>query len=160
MSDYTIVIIWVVKIFSVQFFCVFLPSLLNIQYDRGSLISESLLLPNPLPEISFPSSLWWALLCSFLKAWLNFHFGNLPESPYFPSHFLLCPPSQHHAASVCSFPNSSLFWHYDLFEDRCKWITFIVDISQYHEIKEYNTHGHFLEIISPALCCSKNIEPK
>ena len=30
MSDHTIVIIWVVKIFFVQFFCVFLPSLLNI----------------------------------------------------------------------------------------------------------------------------------
>ena len=30
MSDHTIVIIWVVKIFFVQFFCVFLPPLLNI----------------------------------------------------------------------------------------------------------------------------------
>ena len=29
-SDHTIVIIWLVKIFFVQFFCVFLPSLLNI----------------------------------------------------------------------------------------------------------------------------------
>ena len=29
-SDHTIVIIWVMKIFSVQFFCVFLPPLLNI----------------------------------------------------------------------------------------------------------------------------------
>ena len=29
-SDHTIVIIWVVKIFFVQFFCVFLPPLLNI----------------------------------------------------------------------------------------------------------------------------------
>src|SRR5574342_158432 len=30
MSDHTILIIWVVKLFFVQFFCVFLPSLLNI----------------------------------------------------------------------------------------------------------------------------------
>ena len=30
MSDHTIVIIWVVKIFFVEFFCVFLPPLLNI----------------------------------------------------------------------------------------------------------------------------------
>src|SRR5574339_596031 len=30
MSDHTIVIIWVMKIFFVQFFCVFLPPLLNI----------------------------------------------------------------------------------------------------------------------------------
>ena len=30
MSDHTIMIIWVMKIFSVQFFCVFLPPLLNI----------------------------------------------------------------------------------------------------------------------------------
>src|SRR5574337_423302 len=30
MSDHTIMIIWVVKIFFVQFFCVFLPPLLNI----------------------------------------------------------------------------------------------------------------------------------
>ena len=30
MSDHTIVIIWVMKIFFVQFFCIFLPSLLNI----------------------------------------------------------------------------------------------------------------------------------
>ena len=33
MSDHTIVIIWVMKIFSVQFFCVFLPPLLNIFYE-------------------------------------------------------------------------------------------------------------------------------
>ena len=30
MSDHTIVIIWVVKIYFVQFFCVFLPPLLNL----------------------------------------------------------------------------------------------------------------------------------
>src|SRR5574342_46341 len=30
MSDHTIMIIWVMKIFFVQFFCVFLPPLLNI----------------------------------------------------------------------------------------------------------------------------------
>ena len=30
-SDHTIVIIWVVKIFSVQFFCVFLPPLYHLE---------------------------------------------------------------------------------------------------------------------------------
>ena len=30
MSDHTIVIFWVIKIFLVQFFCVFLPSLLDL----------------------------------------------------------------------------------------------------------------------------------
>ena len=30
MSDHTIMIIWVMKTFFVQFFCVFLPPLLNI----------------------------------------------------------------------------------------------------------------------------------
>ena len=34
MSDHPIVIIWVVKIFFVQFFCVFLPPLLNILRNR------------------------------------------------------------------------------------------------------------------------------
>ena len=35
MSDHTIVIIWVMKIFFVQFFCVFLPPLLNInEYSK------------------------------------------------------------------------------------------------------------------------------
>ena len=33
MSDHTIVIIWIVKILFVQFFCVFLPPLLNIFYE-------------------------------------------------------------------------------------------------------------------------------
>ena len=38
MSDHTIVIIWVMKIFFVQFFCVFLPPLLNIfRYDLNQI---------------------------------------------------------------------------------------------------------------------------
>ena len=41
MSEHTIVIIWIVKIFFVQFFCVFLPPLLNI-FCFCSLLTPSL----------------------------------------------------------------------------------------------------------------------
>ena len=34
MSDHTIVVILVIKIFFVQFFCVFLPPLLNAEFQR------------------------------------------------------------------------------------------------------------------------------
>ena len=75
MSDQTIVIIWVMKTFFVQFFCVFLPSLLNIfcfcsvQFSR-SVMSDSLWphdvaqqasCPSPTPGVhseSSPSSQW------------------------------------------------------------------------------------------------------
>ena len=48
MSDHTIVIIWVVNIFFVQFFCVFLPPLLNIFC---------------LCQVPTISVLYWAHLC-------------------------------------------------------------------------------------------------
>ena len=42
MSDHTIVIILIVKIFFVQFFCVFLPPLLNIFCSVSSMIQGKL----------------------------------------------------------------------------------------------------------------------
>ena len=66
MSDHTIVIIRVVKLFSVQFFCVFFPPLLNISASVRSL-----------PFLSFiePMFVWNVPLVSliFLKRSLVFH---------------------------------------------------------------------------------------
>ena len=61
MSDHTIVIIQVMKIFFVQFFCVFLPSLLNIfclNLKQSSLVAQRL---NHLPAMqeTWVQSLAW-----------------------------------------------------------------------------------------------------
>ena len=75
MSDHTIVIIWVVKIFFVQFFCVFLPPLLNI-------FCFCYVLFCPLPFLSFiePICAWNVPLGSliFLKKSLVLPFYWFP----------------------------------------------------------------------------------
>ena len=103
MSDYTIIIIWVVKIFFVQFFCVFLPPLLNIfcfllgPYHFYPLLCPSLhemfpCISNFLEEISSVSHSI-VFLYFFARGRLSYlfllFFGTVNSNGYiFP--FLLC----------------------------------------------------------------------
>ena len=105
MSDLTIVIIWVVKIFFVQFFCVFLPPLLNNLISVRSILFLSFIVPIfawnvPLVTLIFLKrplvfpillfsfiSLHWSLRKAFLSLFLFFE--TLHTNGYlFP--FLLC----------------------------------------------------------------------
>ena len=105
MSDHTIMIIWVVKIFFVQFFCVFLPPLLNIFCSVRSLPFLSFIEPIfawNVPLISLNFLKWSPIFpfCSFplflcIDHWrrLSYLFllfsGTLHSDAYiFP--FLLC----------------------------------------------------------------------
>ena len=70
-SDHTIVIVWVMMIFFVQFFCVFLPPLLNISASVRSIQFLSFIVPN---------FAWNVLLVSliYLKRSLVFPFCCFP----------------------------------------------------------------------------------
>ena len=156
MSDHTIMVIWVIKTFFVQFFCVLLPSLLNIfcfcyvhtisvfycahlciKIPFASLIFLKRFLVFPIllfssisfhlsPRKSFLSLL--ALLCNSALRWVSLFFSPLLLLLFF-SQLFVRPPQ----AAIFSFCISfSWWWFFHCLLYKCYGLPSIVLQALYH----------------------------